>query len=36
MVEAHLPYVVEARLLYVIETAEGLNVILDDLAGLRK
>ena len=29
-------YVVEARLPYVKETAEGLDVILDDLAGLRK
>ena len=44
MVEARLPYVVKARLPYmvearfpcVVETAEGLDVILDDPTGLRK
>ena len=28
--------VVEARLFYVLETAEGLDIILDDPAGLRR
>ena len=35
MVEARFLCVVEARLSYIVETAEGLNITLDDLAGLR-
>ena len=36
MVEACFSYVVEAHFSYVIETVEGLNVTLNNLAGLHK
>ena len=36
MVEARLPCVIEACLLYVVETAKGLDVTLDNSTGLRK
>ena len=36
VMEARLPCVVEARLPCVVKTAEGLDVTLDDPAGLRR
>ena len=36
MVDARLFYVVEARLSYMVETAEGLDVTLDNPVGLHR
>ena len=36
MIEARLPYVVEACLFYIVETVEDLDVTLDNPAGLRR
>ena len=36
MVKARPSYVVEAHFPYVVETVEGLDITLDDPAGLRK
>ena len=36
MVKNYLPFVVETHLSCVVKTAEGLDITLDDLIGLRR